>query len=507
MARKGGRHPGSPQRSGQLWAALCLTALPVEALTRGVAEPGPTVIVEEVARSPMVCACTKAAQQVGVRVGMSLSAAMAVAGELDSLPRDAKVEGEVLEGLAGWAYQFTSMVCAIDTEPRGFLLEIGGSLGLFGNDPHALGKQLRDELLGLGFSAWVAVAPTPTAALWLARSGIQTLIQGQRSLERRIASLPVTVMDLEPSVLQALREIGVQTIEALMRLPRAETARRLGPGLHHQIDSALGRVSDPRKPLPFEERAHRSVSLPVPVGDVEMLLFALGRILRELLGVLSATGKAVQMITLVLAHADRTHSSLSVRLISPSREQRHIMELLRYRLRQLTISEPVESLTLELGENVELAPRNGDLFDDGGVSGRRQSDDEFLAVLERLNARLGDDRVKSIREVGDHRPEYAWQAVGPVDKSERHRQAKAAPVPRPLWLLDSPQRLHLIHGCPEYRGLLRLDSTAERIESGWWDVEDTRRDYHVAVNTAGERFWVFRDRNARESWYLHGIFA
>jgi protein ImuB len=48
--------------------------------------------------------------------------------------------------------------------------------------------------------------------------------------------------------------------------------------------------------------------------------------------------------------------------------------------------------------------------------------------------------------------------------------------------------------------------SVERIESGWWDGRDVRRDYCVVVGSAGEKLWFYRDCVTQE-WYLHGIFG
>jgi protein ImuB len=75
-----------------------------------------------------------------------------------------------------------------------------------------------------------------------------------------------------------------------------------------------------------------------------------------------------------------------------------------------------------------------------------------------------------------------------------------------LWLLAEPQ---LLDGGdqPCFEGMLELESGPERIESGWWDGRDVRRDYYVARNPAGVRFWVFRDREPSGRWFLHGVFG
>jgi protein ImuB len=47
----------------------------------------------------------------------------------------------------------------------------------------------------------------------------------------------------------------------------------------------------------------------------------------------------------------------------------------------------------------------------------------------------------------------------------------------------------------------------ERIESGWWDGADMRRDYYVAKDAAGAILWIYRECTGDRSWFLHGIFG
>jgi protein ImuB len=79
-------------------------------------------------------------------------------------------------------------------------------------------------------------------------------------------------------------------------------------------------------------------------------------------------------------------------------------------------------------------------------------------------------------------------------------------APRPLWLLAEPQPLaHLFEMKPWI-----LRDGPERIESGWWDGRDVRRDYFVAENPRGEVMWIYRDHRYGiddGEWFLHGVFA
>ena len=78
-------------------------------------------------------------------------------------------------------------------------------------------------------------------------------------------------------------------------------------------------------------------------------------------------------------------------------------------------------------------------------------------------------------------------------------------MPRPVWLLDEPVLLaaNLQHLCQE--GSI-LEEGPERIESGWWDGKDVARDYYIARQARGARWWVFQQRQT-QCWYLHGMFA
>ena len=80
--------------------------------------------------------------------------------------------------------------------------------------------------------------------------------------------------------------------------------------------------------------------------------------------------------------------------------------------------------------------------------------------------------------------------------------------PRPLWMLAEPQHLRERDGMPLHEGHpLEIVSGPERIETGWWDGRDVRRDYFVAGGRAGVRLWLYRERSRGGGWWLHGVFG
>jgi protein ImuB len=119
---------------------------------------------------------------------------------------------------------------------------------------------------------------------------------------------------------------------------------------------------------------------------------------------------------------------------------------------------------------------------------------QLQLLLDRLQARLGDQQVHGLELAADHRPERGWRIVTPQRSTPG--QDTQAPA-RPCTLLHNPRRIEP----PQI-----LLSGPERIESGWWDGEDATRDYYVARAADGARWWVFQDL-AEGGWYLQGLWT
>jgi protein ImuB len=64
----------------------------------------------------------------------------------------------------------------------------------------------------------------------------------------------------------------------------------------------------------------------------------------------------------------------------------------------------------------------------------------------------------------------------------------------------------MVAGQPAWHGILSLLHGPERIESGWWDGGDVRRDYYRASNRRGAMLWVYQDLRS-QAWYLQGVFG
>lgn len=478
------------------WLAAYLPAFILDLQGRATPTAIPLAVVEGGGGREALTACNEAAGVRGVCPGMSRDTAHALAPELQVVSRDEAAEAAALRNLAAWAGQFSDVV---SIEPgQGLILESGRSLRLFGGG-RRLGRLVRQGLATLGFEAWVALAPTARGSWWLASRLRGSCIADGETLGRRMAGLPLTVMALSPRALADLQALGLSTVGDLEALPRDGLARRVGAGVLRQLDEALGRRAEVRRPHVPPPRFHGHLDLPAPVLDQQALLFPLRRLLLELSGMLRGQGAGVSRFRVGLDHGGGRATSVDVGLAVADDDGERFLELLRHRLERRELPAPVERVTVDAAGLRPMTPITGDLFD----AARTRDERREGVLLDRLAARLGDAAVCGLAPVSDHRPERAWRVV-PAAPGRRDVSEVLAHPPRPRWLLTAPRPV-----APPGEGpaALRLLRGPERIEGGWWDDDDVNRDYYVAEDRDGRRLWLFRERRPPHGWYVHGLFG
>jgi protein ImuB len=512
--------PGSSQaalalESRELWIAAHVPRLPLAALQAADSSTaaGPLVVLDPEDRNQRVIAADARAEAAGVRIGMTLSAALAAAPEIRPRPRDVAAERALLHRLAAVAADFTPQVSI--EEPDGLLLEIKPSVRLFGG-LRQLCRQLRERCLSepwfaaAGLQPCFTLAPTPLAALAAARAGARCFITDPTVLPARLKPLPVSVLRWPEEQNVRLVAMGVRTLGELLRLPRAGFARRFGPAQLADLDRLLGRRADPRRRLQRRERYRGRVDLDHEIEDHERILQALRPLLEELEQFLRARQRGITALQCRFHHYRAAPTRCVLRLAAPEASAERLLALLRERLTHLVLPEPVRRCELRGGALSERPLASEALWspgEHGHVAGG-----EMPALIEHLRARLGADAVYGLRCLSEHRPEKAWQRRG-TDLFDDDMSAASAisssnkSVPaRPLWLLGAPEPLERQRGRPRRHGSLELLAGPERIESGWWDGDDVLRDYYRARDSRGALLWIYRDCRSGD-WFLQGVFG
>jgi protein ImuB len=403
------------------------------------------------------------------------------------------------------------------------LLELAGSQRLFGGLPDLL-KALR---VAFPRPLRLALAPTPLAAVLLARAGCNCCLLGMARLKGRLAPLSLQHLRWPPDELQRLASMGVRTLAELLRLPRAGLARRIGPARLAQLDRLTGTRADPRAALAQPQAFAERVDPDFETFDRERLLTALRPVLDRLETFLRARQRGVMALRLSLQHRRAAPTQCVLRCVVPEYRAARFEALLAARLERLALSEPVRSIGFTAGRLRRFTTSSHALWA-AGEQGGAMAPEQAPEFLQTLMARLGEQAVYGIAEIDEHRPERQqrrkWPALARADGgAARHdAAARAAGSPdqqargaaRPLGLLEPPQPLEMQRDAAGHVRALRhaghelaLLSGPERIQSGWWDGAAVARDYYVARAADGARWWIFRECDAPRRWFLHGCFA
>jgi protein ImuB len=415
-----------------------------------------------------------------------------------------------LEQLATLAQRFTPRVSL--APPDGLLLEVAGSLHLFGG-VEGLRHELSGECLRFQLRPVLAFAPTPLAALTAARAGEALVITDHALLVGRLAPLPIGALRWPEETRARLARAGVRTIGAVLRLPRAGFARRFGVAQLAMLDALTGRSRDVRATHRAPVRFRRRHELDCEVSDHDRLLAACAPLFDALGVFLTAHQRGVVELECRLVHRNAPPTGCVLTLAAPCAGGPQLSALFGERLHVLQLPEPVRAFELRADQLMPLRSPCRGLWQPGEHGG--EAGEESEGLLDRLRARLGPEAVHGLVLRAEHRPEFAWAVTRPPAVAPRsaalgvHGTAldEAALPTRPLWLLPTPQPLAAQDGLPRRRGPLRLMSEPERIETGWWDGGEVARDYYTAVDRHGVRLWVFRERTAPHRWFLHGVFG
>ncbi len=428
------------------------------------------------------------AGRAGIHPGMPVGAALGLVESLQIYLRDPRIELAGLDRLASWAYQYSSQVCIVP-DRHALLLEIAASRRLFG-DAINLVNRIRSELQALGYHASIGIAPTPEAAHLAARHKL--FISTGADIRKAVGKLGIDQLHLQKAQIHALQKMGFRHAAEIFRLPRKALARRLGLTVSDYLDRLLGHRPDPCRI--FRPPGSFSAGMDIPETEhTQGLVFPLKRLLQELCGVLRAQDRGIQALQIRL-QLDKDTQTLRLNLQEASRCEDHLLLLIRERLERLQLPRPVRHIRLQAPHFLPCSVSQASLLNDSGQDSGDCDDTADHHVIERLQARLGTEAVRGIQGLQDYRPERSW-CLRELDEPATY----TAQPGRPAWLLPEPQRCRIEH--------YRILTGPERIETGWWDGRDCRRDYFVVRDSNGSTLWAFHEYKPRPGWYLHGLFA
>ncbi|MGL4396175.1 MAG: Y-family DNA polymerase [Hyphomicrobium sp.] len=488
----------------------------------------PLVVTEKIKGALRITAVDPRALKLGLRKGLTLADARARISDIAVVNSDIQEDQRLLAHLAGICDRFTPSVALESTD--GLILDITGCAHLFDGEAH-LRKRIISRLSRSGLNVRASIAGTPDAARALARfSSVDIAPPGKD--EACVKPLPVRALaTIDREAVIALTRAGLKRLGDLSERPSQALAARFGQDLVTCLMRTLGREDariTPLRPLPsVVVKRH----FPEPLTQMAALESVLEALLDDAFKIMQERDDGGRVFEASFFRSDGAVRRLEVRTGRPSRHVAVVLKLFHERL--ATLSDPLDpgfgfdAIRLAVPLTETLSPEQSRLDDNSCDDAARDAED-IGNLIDQLTVRFGRDRVLRFVSRDTHNPDRDAQLVPAADAVTANNHAPllepGEPPRRPLQLFKNPQLIEAVAEVPDgppmrfrWRRVLHDVARAEgpeRIEPEWWRTSSTAeaRDYYRVEDSAGCRFWIFRQGHYGQSdacprWFLHGVFV
>lgn len=491
----------------------------------------PVVLFSEGKRGLQVVICSPEAAQWGIEAGMPLGEARSMLPRATTksvrssrgraakirynhpqfLPADPVADRQRLQAIALECLAYSPLVGLEDSlTPEAIWLEVSGSESLFGGE-RPLADALSAGLARQGLRVRIGIADSWGAAWAISHyaSSDITLVPEKRQQEW-LAPFTIKALRISETAIQSLIKLDVLTIEQLLRLPRTALPARFGKELLHRLDQALGHTPELLNAERITETIFDEWLFEEPIEDRQTIDHVCEVLLQRLLTRLDARRAGLR--ELACHWLGTTTEPTTLRVLRPTNDRRHLLELLRLQCERRTFTMAIQGIRMEVVEMGLVFARQTTLFGDANSD---ENPRVLAELVDRLSIRLGRHAVLRPQLAPDPQPEFACEQVPWLDRHNLQDDVAVSSSTlrcRPLRLLHPPRLLSIqiksAQGVPTRvnNSQVQRMSGPERIETGWWRAPDVKRDYYRMDLANGARLWTFVERETGH-WFLHGLFV
>ncbi|MCC6933953.1 MAG: DNA polymerase Y family protein [Deltaproteobacteria bacterium] len=294
------------------------------------------------------------ARRYGIFAGMPLSQALSRLPSAQCFKFEQELEEKLLTRLALWANKFSPLVYfnrqeyrenILDIRYSGIVIDIGGSLYLFGGEQALLDKVI-SELQSFSLSVRIAIAPTYAAAWALARYGqFSPLICEANNLSALLLRLPLSALRIDHQLETALKEVNIKYIGELVKIPKEQLLIRFGPQVLTKLEQLFS-FSEPQESLCPQEFFCTKQSLEHPLKDKSALERYTALSLDELIDEKLPAYLAIAKLELIFTGINRQKFTKTLLLTAPSRNKTHLLALIRIAIENVSFSTAIENIEL-----------------------------------------------------------------------------------------------------------------------------------------------------------------
>ena len=467
-------------------------------------------------------ALNTAAHQAGLKPQMTLATARTILPSVIIHPASPTADEKMLNQLANWCGRYSPWTSiGKENDPRlalegagsaGIWLDVTGCVHLFGGE-EAMLTDMVTRVEKLGFNTRLAIADTLGCAWAVARfsSYDDWKIVPPGEVKTALSPLEIAALRVSRDTVLALHEVGLRYIGDLLDIPRGSLTARFKKEVLLRLDAALGKTTEPLSPVLPKVSLIARLSFAEPIGHCDDITAATRKLLEDLCVTLEQAGQGARRLTLAAYRPNGSAASITIGTARANREPYHLLHLFTEHLEKIDPEFGIDEMTL-IAVTTEAMTTNQMNLQRVAES---QTTDRYNSVIDRLTNRLGNRNIRHAQFRESHIPERAAGFIMVGKKSIQPKQDHTD-TPRPLRLLRPPEKVDAVaksaDGPPvlfRWRRVLHHITKCEgpeRIAPEWWRTDnESIRDYYRVENEAGQRFWLYRDKEI--SWFIHGLFG
>jgi protein ImuB len=386
----------------EIYACIHATEFPAQALLRLRPELSkqPCVVMEGEPPLQQVCSLNRRARALGIMRGMTqveMDTFSGVSVLRRSLSEEAATKAALLECAGGFSPRVEDR-----SDNTAFLsvIDIAGTRALFGS-PETLAQNLLHHIRALGITASTAVSSNFHAAVALAKGlpaqTAKVVPTGEESTA--LASLPLTVLDLNAQQAEIFSLWGIRTLGMLGALPEKELIARMGQSGKRLRESARGEMSHLFLPLEPAFHLTERMELDSPVEVLDALLFVVNLMLDQLIRRATARILALASVSITLTLEGGATFTRTVRPALPSDDRQLWLKLLHLDLDAHPPQAAILAVTLD------AEPGSTSKVQLGLFSPQLPEPSRLDVTLARISAIVGDGNVGRAVLTDTHQPD------------------------------------------------------------------------------------------------------
>jgi protein ImuB len=498
-----------PNRFVSIWFRYLLTDR--EAIRQKSLRELPVAFTEPDHGRMLVMAMNVHAENCGVKPGMAAADARVIAPGIQLLDSKPGRNVKFLKGLAEWCLRYTPLVMV--DPPDGLLLDVTGCTHLKGGEAEYLNDMI-SRLQALGYTVRPGMADTIGCAWAVARCAETGLIVPPGGQRNALMPLPPASLRLGMDNLVKLNQLGFYQVGSFIHLPKSVLKRRFGGNMVLRLYQALGQEAEfllpLKEPVPYSER----VACLEPIKTRPAIEYAVHTVIDQLCKRLYGEGLGLRSAVLSYLRIDGKSYQLTIGTNHPSQRTDHIFKLFELQLDQVAPGLGIELFILDAIKTEPASDKQNLLW-----NGKPALDSEQVAeLLDNIAARVGGVNIHRYLPEERYWPERA--AGNTEDLTAAPASEWCEDTVRPMQLLDPPEAIEAMALTPDYapkqfvyrnqRHIIVSADGPERISHEWWIEEGGYRDYYVAEDEEGMRYWLFGTPNElpgqTRRWFIHGYF-